>query len=127
MKTLMAQILRFGIVGGTAFVIDYGVMVALTEIFGINYLVSSGISFCVSVIYNYVLSTHWVFDVAKKRKKSEEFVVFLVLSIIGLGINELLMWLLVDKAKIIYLLSKIFATAIVMVYNFITRKVFLEN
>ncbi|WP_367279924.1 GtrA family protein, partial [Bacteroides sp.] len=47
-KTLFQQILRFAVVGGGAFVIDYGIMVFLTEVVGINYLVSSGISFTVS-------------------------------------------------------------------------------
>lgn len=127
MKKLMGQILRFGIVGGSAFVIDYGIMVFLTEMFGVNYLFSSGISFCVSVLYNYLLSVYWVFDVSKERNKGEELVIFMILSVIGLGINELLMWICVDKFEIVYLLAKIFATAVVMVYNFVTRKIFLEK
>lgn len=57
-KNLMRQIIRFAFVGGSAFVIDYGVMIFLTELIGINYLISSGISFSVSVIYNYILSVH---------------------------------------------------------------------
>ena len=69
----MRQIIRFAFVGGSAFVIDYGVMIFLTELIGINYLISSGISFSVSVIYNYILSVHWVFDVAEDRSKRAEF------------------------------------------------------
>ena len=53
--------------------------------------------------------------------------VFLVLSVIGLGINQLIMWIAVDKGHIFYMISKIGATAVVTVYNFITRKIFLEN
>ena len=64
MRKLIKQIMRFGVVGASAFVIDYGLMIILTEICGINYLVSSGISFTVSVIFNYVLSVRWVFDVS---------------------------------------------------------------
>ena len=70
MKKLIAQVLKFGVVGGTAFLIDYGIMIALTEFCGINYLISSGISFVVSVIYNYILSVHWVFDVDKDGDKN---------------------------------------------------------
>lgn len=127
MKKLIQQLIKFGFVGGTAFVIDYGVMILLTEVFGINYLISSGISFTISVIYNYVLSIKWVFDVGEDRNKTKEFVVFIVLSIIGLGLNQILMWLTVEKMGIFYMLAKIIATAIVMVYNFITRKIFLEK
>ena len=57
----------------------------------------------------------------------QELTVFIGLSVIGLGLNQLLMWLFVDKLHIYYMLSKIIATAIVMVYNFITRKLFIER
>lgn len=127
MKRLVNQIIKFGIVGGSAFVIDYGVMILLTEVFGINYLISSGISFTISVIYNYVLSIKWVFDVKKDNDRRHEFIVFIVLSVLGLLINQLIMWTCVDKLDIFYMLSKIIATAVVMVYNFITRKIFLER
>lgn len=127
MNKLIKQIMRFGVVGVLAFVIDYGLMIFLTEIFGINYLISSGISFSVSVIFNYILSVHWVFDIKGERNKGNDFVVFVVLSVIGLGINQVLMWLLVEYINILYFIAKIFATAVVMVYNFVTRKLFLEN
>ncbi|SHJ52444.1 GtrA family protein [Hespellia stercorisuis] len=125
--SLFQQILRFGVVGGGAFVIDYGIMVFLTEVVGINYLLSSAISFTVSVIFNYILSVKWVFNVTGERSQKQDFAVFIVLSIIGLGINSLVMWIGVTKFGINYMITKIGATAIVMVYNFITRKVFLEN
>lgn len=127
MKKLIAQVLKFGVVGGTAFLIDYSIMIALTEFFGINYLISSGISFVVSVIYNYILSVHWVFDVDKDGDKKKEFIVFILLSVIGLGLNQLLMWVFVSRVHVFYMLAKIFVTAIVMIYNFVTRKFFLEK
>ena len=127
MKKLIAQVLKFGVVGGTAFLIDYSIMIALTEFFGLNYLISSGISFVVSVIYNYILSVHWVFDVDKDGDKKKEFIVFILLSVIGLGLNQLLMWVFVSRVHVFYMLAKIFVTAIVMIYNFVTRKIFLEK
>lgn len=127
MKKLISQIFKFGIVGGSAFVIDYGIMIALTEVVGINYLISSGISFAVSVIYNYILSVRWVFEVEKNGDKRKEFIVFIVLSLIGLALNQLLMWVTVSGIHIFYMVAKILVTGVVMIYNFITRKLFLEK
>ncbi len=131
MKKLMGQILKFGVVGFVCFFIDYGIMVALTELCGIDSTISSGISFSVSVIVNYILSITVVFDADKEANKGVQFVIFLVLSIIGLGINTLIMWagtaVLDQYMERSYMLVKIVATAVVMVYNFITRKIFIEK
>ena len=123
---LLNQILKFGLVGGTAFVIDYVLLYFCTEFLHIHYLISSIISFTVSVIFNYILSIKWVFDV-KKKQDVKDFVIFIILSVIGLGINSLIMYVMVEKFGVYYMLSKIVSTAVVMVYNFITRKIFAEK
>ncbi len=127
MKKLIEQIMKFGVVGVLCFLIDYGLMILLTERFGVSYLISSGISFSVSVIVNYILSLTFVFDTGKDKNKIAEFVIFVVLSVIGLGINQVLMWVCVEKLHIYYMISKIGVTGVVMVYNFITRKLILEK
>ena len=126
MEKLIAQVLKFGVVGAVAFVIDYGLMVALTELGGMNPILSAAISFTVSVIFNYVASMRYVFKHREDLSKRREFIIFVVLSVIGLGINELIMWAGVDLAGISYLIVKVFATAVVMVWNFVSRKKWLD-
>ncbi|MDD8048044.1 MAG: GtrA family protein [Thomasclavelia sp.] len=126
MKKLINQILKFGLIGGIAFLIDYSLLYICTEWFGIYYFISSIISFSVSVIFNYIFSIVWVFDVDKEKDQKKNFVIFILLSVVGLGINQLLMWLGVEQMNLYYMLVKLFATAVVMVFNFITRKMFLE-
>lgn len=127
MKKLIEQIMKFGVVGFLCFGIDYGLMIFLTEICGISYLVSSGISFSVSVMVNYILSLNFVFETDENNNKVVEFFIFIILSVIGLGINQVLMWICVDKMHVHYMISKIGVTGVVMVYNFITRKLILEK
>lgn len=127
MKKLMEQIIKFGFVGFFCFFIDYGIMVLLKEFFGVDPILASGISFTVSVVVNYILSITFVFETDKSRNKAGEFVTFVFLSVIGLGINEACMWLAVKEMGIDYRISKIGATAVVMVYNFISRKIFIEK
>lgn len=123
---LIKQILRFGVVGGIAFLIDYAILIICKELLGFSVLLSAAIAFTISVIVNYILSVTWVFDVNKEKSAKKNFIIFIVLSVVGLGITELIMYLGSDVLNINYLIVKIFATAVVMVFNFITRKMFLE-
>lgn len=124
---LFKQIFRFGIVGGIAFLIDYAILIICKEFIGLSVLLSAAIAFTISVIVNYILSVTWVFDVDKDKSAKKNFVIFIVLSVVGLGITELIMYLGSDVLNINYLIVKIFATAVVMVFNFVTRKLFLEK
>lgn len=126
LKKLIAQFMKFGIVGVIAFIIDYGVMIFLTEVFGVPYLISTTISFVVSVIFNYFASMRFVFKRKDDMSRRREFIIFVVLSVCGLAINDVLMWLMVDSLFIDYRLSKIVVTVVVAVWNFVTRKIFLE-
>lgn len=123
---LFRQLFRFGIVGGLAFLIDSGVLFVLTEYLHVYYLTSSVISFIISLIFNYILSILWVFDV-KKKQTIKEILLFVILSVIGLGINQVVMYLGVDILHVYYMICKVISTFIVMVYNFITRKIFIEK
>ena len=127
MRNLIEQILKFGVVGVIATVIDFGVMIFLTEVFGMNPVASATVSFIVSLIFNYVASMRYVFRHREGMSRQREFAIFVVLSVIGLGINDLLMWLGTSYTALDYRLVKVFATAIVMVWNFVTRKIFLEE
>lgn len=126
-KKLIAQFMKFGIVGVIAFLIDYGLMVALTEFFGVPYLISNTISFTVSVVFNYVASMRYVFERRDDMSRRREFIIFVVLSIIGLILNDLFMWLFVSVWLIDYRIAKIIVTVLVAIWNFVTRKIFLEK
>ncbi len=126
-KKLIQQILKFGVVGGLAFLIDYGILFVCTEYLHIYYLTSSIISFTVSVIFNYFASVKFVFTVKENSSKKKNFIIFIVLSVIGLGINQLIMWLGTDILDVYYMITKIGATIIVMIYNFISKKLTLEE
>ena len=127
MKELIKQFLRFTATGVTCFTIDFGLMVFLKEVFGVHYLVASGLSFCAAAGINYSISVNWVYDTRDKSLNPAAFTVFLILSAIGLLMTQLLMWLLVDKAGLYYMLSKVVSGIIVSFYNFFTRKKYLER
>ena len=123
---LFIQIMKFLVVGGTATLIDFVVLFILKEFASFNEIIANTISFTISVIYNYIASVKWVFDVNKEKDAKQQFIIFIVFSIIGLLINNIILWICVDKFAIYYLIGKVIATIIVMVFNFVTRKIFLE-
>lgn len=127
MKHLLAQIMKFGVVGVIATVIDFGVMIFLTEVFGINPVASATVSFTVSVIFNYLASMRYVFSHREGMSRQREFVIFIVLSFIGLAINDALMWVGTEMTPVDYRIVKVLATAVVMVWNFVSRKIFLDG
>jgi len=126
MKKIIAQFMKFGIVGAIAFVIDYGLLAFCTEVLQINYLASATIGFTVSVVFNYLASMRYVFSHKEDMSRRREFVIFVILSVIGLIINNAIMWAGVEAIGWHYLIVKFFATAVVMVWNFVTRKLFLD-
>lgn len=126
-KKILLQIFKFAIVGGIAFIIDYVTLIICKEVFHLNTLLSAAIAFTVSVIVNYILSIKWVFDVSNKHSNKRNFIIFIIFSLMGLGLTELIMWIGEDILHISYLIVKIVATIIVMIFNFITRKIFLEK
>ena len=127
MKKLISQCMKFGVVGVIAFIIDFGVMVFLTEVFAVPYLISTTIAFTVSVIFNYVASMRYVFVRKDDMSRRREFSICVLLSVIGLVLNDVFMWLLVDFFFIDYRISKIITTVLVAIWNFVSRKIFLED
>ena len=127
MSKLVSQFLKFGVVGAIAFAIDYGLLIFLTEVFQIPYLISATISFTISVVFNYLASMRYVFSSKENMSRRREFFIFVVLSAIGLLLNNLFLWIGVDVLFIDYRVSKIVVTGLVMSWNFVTRKIFLDG
>ncbi len=125
-KELLIQIFKFLIVGGTATIIDWIIYYLLYNYINLSPLIANILSFSISVVYNYYISIKWVFNVNNEKNKRNVFIGFIVLSIIGLLITELLLWIFINILGINIMLSKIISTIIVMIFNFITRKIFLE-
>lgn len=119
------EMFRFVITGGLSFVVDYGILIGLTTGLSVNYLISSAISFTVSVIVNYYLCVLWVFDGADKSNDKKVVTMFIGSSVIGLIFNQILMYLFVSILGVFYMIAKIITTAIVMVWNYVMKKMAL--
>ena len=145
-KKLIAQVLKFGVVGGLSFLIDFVITMivsAISRSFGADVATAATIGglfgFCISLVFNYLMSMRFVFERRDDLDRKKEFAIFTFLSLIGLGINELILYfgvIVFDKAapsivdaypSVVTAVVKMFATGVVMVYNFISRKMTLEK
>lgn len=120
-KERFQEIFRFCLVGGASFLVDYGLLYLCTEWMKIYYLYSSEISFSVSVIFNYWLCVVYVFKGVGKQNRKQA-TLFIGSSIIGLGLNQICMWLFVSVIGLYYMLAKIVATALVTLWNYIMKR-----
>ena len=121
----LVQLLRYIIVGGISFVIDYGLLYLLTEFLGIHYIVSATLSFIAGLIVNYVISINWIFRHSKLSSKSAEFTIYGIIGVVGLLFNNLLLFMFTDILQFHYMISKLMAAAIVLLWNFAGRKIIL--
>ena len=119
---LYLQFFRYIFVGGTAFVVDFFFLYFFSDICGIYYLISAILSFIISVLVNYLMSTKWVFNQDNIENKVLEFNLFIIISTIGLGFTEVLLYFFTDILGLYYLISKIISAIIVLFWNFMARR-----
>lgn len=113
---------RYLFAGAAGFATDFGILYILTSRFHIYYLISATISFSVGVLVTYLISIYWVFQQKSHHKRVIEFILFIVIGVIGLILTLTLLWFFTEKLHIYYLISKILATTLVYFWNFFARK-----
>ncbi len=117
------QFFRYLFVGGGAALINLVSLYVLTSKLGVYYLLSAAIAFILGIVTNYVLSIAWVFRSTGQVKK--EIVLFLLIGITGLFLNEAIMYMLVSVLTLFYLGAWLIATAAIMIWNFGMRRKFV--
>ena len=117
---------KYLVVGGFCTIVDMGLLYQLTSL-GAHYMLSAAVSFTTGVTLNYFMCTGWIFKESKIKNKGVEMLLYFVISIIGLLINLVGIWLLTELLALHYMLSKLLATMATLVWNFLSRKYFLHN
>jgi putative flippase GtrA len=123
--SVVQQFARYVVVGGVAFLVDFGLLYVLTEYAGIHYLISAAVSFVCGLVVNYYLSRVWVFDRRTMENAALEMLVFTAIGVVGLGLNEGIIWFVREKIHIHYMIAKAISAGIVLVWNFGARKALL--
>ncbi|MGX7144035.1 GtrA family protein [Facklamia languida] len=128
MSQLINQLVRFVFVGGTATLLDMGILYLLNYQFGVNHFIAATCAFVLATFYNYELSMRFVFlNKNKQAKKTHEMIAFFILSIVGLLLTLLGLFILVDWLRFDVMLAKVIVGVFVMTFNFISRKIYFES
>ena len=117
------KFIKFCVVGFSGMIIDFGATWLLKEKVKINKYLANSCGFVLAASSNYILNRIWTFE-SKNSEIATEYFSFFAISLIGLGLNNLFLWVLSDKLKLNFYLSKIIATVIVTLWNFLMNFLF---
>ena len=122
-KLFILKFLKFGAVGFSGVFVDFGITWLFKEKVKLNKYVSNAIGFVCAATSNYFLNRIWTFE-SENADVATEYGKFMLVSAIGLGINSLTLYILTDKLKWNFYVSKIFAIGAATLWNFFANLLF---
>jgi len=117
-EAFLLKFVKFCLVGLSGVIVDFGITFFCKEILKIQKYISNAFGFCIAATSNYILNRIWTFQ-SDNPNITLEFTRFFFISLIGLGINLLIIWAMAGKLKVNFYLSKLVATIIVTLWNFL--------
>ena len=117
-RLLLLKFLKFCVVGFSGMVIDFSTTWLLKEKAKVNKYVANSTGFILAATSNYIWNRIWTFQ-SENSQIAVEYFSFILISIAGLGINNFVIYLLNDRLKINFYLSKLLAIGVVTVWNFL--------
>jgi putative flippase GtrA len=121
-----AQMFRYGFVAGFGLVVDFGTVIFTKQVLHFHYLIAACCGFLLGLVVTYTLSNVLVFGKPKGDQR-KLFILFGVIGLVGLGILNLLMWIMTGWFGVNYILSKALATIVVFMWNFFARKTLYKD
>lgn len=117
MFDLLFKFLKFGVVGVSGVVVDFGVTWLLKEQLRLNKYIANSAGFACAVVSNYILNRIWTFHSADPHV-GIQFAKFAVVALVGLGMNNAIIFYLTERRGIKFYTAKLVATGVVMLWNF---------
>jgi len=117
----LLQFCRYCLVSGVETVVDWGVLYLAERL--VHYLLAAVAGFVCGLSCNYILSKWMVFNGSSAKMDSrQEFLAYAAIGVAGLGITLILMYVMTEWLRLHFMLSKVIATVLVLMWNFLARK-----
>lgn len=117
-RLFILKFIKFCVVGLSGMVIDFGTTWLLKERLRVNKYIANSTGFILAATSNYIWNRFWTFQSENKHIATEYFS-FIMISLAGLAINNLLVYIFSEKMKFNFYLSKLIAIGVVTLWNFI--------
>lgn len=116
--SLIYKLLKFCVVGFSGMCLDFGITWLLKEKAKVNKYLANSTGFILAATSNYFFNRIWTFH-SHNQQVITEYFSFITISLLGLGLSNLIIYLLTEKLKLNFYLSKLFAIAVVTIWNFV--------
>ena len=126
MMDFILKFLKFGVVGILGMAVDFFITLLCKEKLQFNKYISNSIGFIIAASSNYFFNRVWTFQ-STNNQIVKEYSSFLLISIFGLGLNNLIIYVVHEKMKFNFYLAKVIATGIVVLWNFFANYFFTFN
>ena len=120
MPALLRQFVRFAGVGCMSAIGHYGLLILLVQVAHADAVLASAAGALLGAVINYFLNYHFTFQSSKKHHES--IAKFIVVAAVGLGLNTLFMWIMVNLLGLHYLLSQVATTGLVLIWSFVGNR-----
>jgi len=117
MQELLVKLFKFGVIGASGVVVDFGITWLLKERAGLNKYIANSTGFACAVVSNYLLNRVWTFH-SHDPNVAMQFGKFVIIALIGLLLNNGIIYWLTERQNVRFYPSKLFATGVVMLWNF---------
>ena len=124
-KHVYWQFIKFAFVGAFCATIEFSLFSFMVTYFGDkNYMYFNATAFTNAVIINYLISRSWIFE-RGRYSGNVEFLVFLLVAVIALGLNQTVLYVAFSLLHWNLYLSKVLSILLVVVWNFTAKKFFV--
>lgn len=123
METIIFKFLKFSVVGGSGVIVDFAITYLCKEKIRINKYISNTIGFTIAATSNYLLNRIWTFSSTNENITTEYFT-FMIVSVVGLIINLIALWIIHGKMKFNFYFAKLCAIGVATLWNFYANYMF---
>ena len=124
-RTMALEGVRYFGASALALALDAATLAALVYLAGMHYLLAAPLGFAAGLALVYLLSVRWVFAERRLADARLEFALFALIGLAGMGINELILYVGVERFGLSPVAAKIPSAALVFCFNFASRKLLL--